>query len=203
MQHLMSYAALIILFMSSACAGVGLPYTDYRLGRTLIESSRQETNSTCIDLQVLNQAANELEAKHLNYLRTKDEQQAIKATELMVSLGKQCEVRFVKLSIPQIKTELFGDIQTIADSSKLRELGGLLFEYQNVSTRSGIELSLHLNQFTKGPKRRLVAIYRLENDLVIHYNYSGTNNVDRKSRTWPVQEFFGVIIKTGIQIAIP
>jgi len=151
----------------------------------------------------LNIVANALEARHLAYLRTKDADIAISAEELESSLGEKCKVRFVKLSTPEIKTELFGDIQTIKDSDKLRELGGLAFEFQDVLTRSGIHFSLHLGHATKGPKRRMVAIYSLENDKVIHYNYSGTNNVDRKSRSWPVREFFGAMVGIGMKAIIP
>jgi len=169
----------------------------------LVESNRDETNSTCTDLITLNVVADALEAQHLAYIRTKDDELAIKSGNLEASLGPKCQTRFRKLSLPQIKTELFGDIQTISDSSKLRELGGLLFEYQDVATKSGIHLSLHLSHATKGPERRMVAIYRLEDGTVIHYNYSGTNNVDRKSRSWPIREFFGAMIGAGVQLAIP
>lgn len=203
MRHLRFCVALTILVMGSACAGIGLPFTDYRLGEARIESSRKQTNSTCTDLKTLSVVANALEAHHLAYIRTKDEDLAIKSKNLETSLGESCQARFVKLSIAQIKTELFGDIQTIQDSSKLRELGGLAFEYRDVSTLSGIHVTLHLAHATSGPKRRLVAIYRLEDDVVIHYNYSGTNNVDQKSRTWPIREFFGALIGTAVRMAIP
>ncbi len=203
MRQLRLCVTLVILIMGSACAGVGLPFTDYRLGEARIESSRKQTNSTCTDLRTLNVVASALEAHHLAYIRTKDDNLAIKSNDLEASLGESCQNRFVKLTIAQIKTELFGDIQTIQDSSKLRELGGLAFEYRDVSTLSGIHLTLHLAHATSGPKRRLVAIYRLEDDVVIHYNYSGTNNVDQKSRTWPIREFFGAMIGAAVQLAIP
>ena len=203
MRQLRLCGALMILVASSACAGVGLPFTDYRLGRALIESSHKETNSTCTDLETLSSVASHLEAQHLSYIRTKDEELAIRSKALESSLGVTCQTRFVRLSIPQIKTELFGDIQTIQDSAQLRELGGLAFEYQNVSTLSGIYLTLHLGHATSGPKRRLVAIYRLEDDVIIHYGYSGTNNVDRKSRSWPIREFFGAMVGVAVQLAIP
>jgi hypothetical protein len=99
---------------------------------------------------------------------------------------------------------LFGDIQTIRDSKKLRELGGFAFEFRNVVNHSGIEPTFHLRRKTEGPKRRLVAIYKLSNGKVIHFNYSGTDNVDIKSRFWPIQEFFGLIVKGGTKaVGIP
>ena len=161
---------MFVSLVFAGCAGVPLPFTDARLGRMLIESSRKEINSTCIDQQQLTAIVGLLENQHLRYLRTRSEEEAITVTNLLASLGEECRSRFFKLSIPQIKTELFGDIQTISDSSKLRELGGLAFDYQDVSTKSGIEITLHLRQASQGPKRRLIAIYRLEDERVIHFN---------------------------------
>lgn len=194
---------LLVLTLCTACAGIPLPFTDHRLGRGLVESNHDETNSSCTDLETLNVVANALEAQHLAYIRTKDDSHAIKADSLHAALGEKCKSRFERLDIPQIKDELFGDIQTIKDSDKLRELGGLAFEYEDVSTKSGIEISLHMDHETRGPKRRLVAVYRLEDNTVIHYNYSGTNNVDRKSRSWPIREFFGAIVGVGMKAVIP
>lgn len=203
MQRLTFYASLVILFVSTSCAGIPLPFTENRLMDWPVESNRRQVNSSCIDQHQLTIIANFLEDQHLRYLRTHSDEEAITVTNLLASLGERCRSRFSKLSIPQIKTELFGDIQVISDSSKLRELGGLAFDYQNVSTMSGIEVTLHLRQASQGPKRRLIAIYRLGNEKVIHFNYSGTDNVDRKSRTWPIDEFFGALIGIGMKVAIP
>ena len=116
---------------------------------------------------------------------------------MKASLGEACRNGITRLSTPQIKNELFGDIQTISDSSKLRELGGLAFEFRGTVMHSGVEITLHLQRRTEGPKRRMVAIYRLSDGKVIHFNYSGTDNVDRYTRFWPIREFFGLAIKGG------
>ena len=133
----------------------------------------------------------------------KSTREAIVASELLELIGSECRKRLTKLSTPKIKTELFGDVQTITNSSKLRELAGISFEYVDIATESGIELSLHLNRRQQGPKHRLVAIYRLKDDKVIHFNYSGTDNVDKKSRDWPIKEFLGLAIDTGTRIVVP
>ena len=187
----------LLLTILSGCAGLGLPFTDYRLGEFLIESNRKEKNSTCTDLGTLNKATVGLETQHLTYLQTQDDTDAVTADQVKAALGEECQTRFTRLSTPQIKTELFGDIQTISDSSKLRELGGIAFEFQNTVNHSGIEPTLHLRRRTEGPQRRLVAIYKLNDGKVIHFNYSGTDNVDTKSRFWPIQEFFSLVIKGG------
>jgi hypothetical protein len=196
--------ATLLAFVISGCAGLPLPFTEFRLGEFLIESDRKETNSTCTDLATLNSASVTLETQHLIYLQTSDPANAITVTEVKSVLGEACQTRFTRLSTPQIKTELFGDIQTISDSSKLRELGGISFAFRNTVSRSGIEPTFHLRKRTEGPKRRLVAIYTLSDGKVIHFNYSGTDNVDTKSRFWPIREFFGIAIKGGTKaIGIP
>ena len=196
--------AALVLFMTTGCAGIPLPFTEFRLGEFLIESDRKEVNSTCTDLATLNAASLALETQHLIYLQTSDSVNAITATNVKSALGEACQTRFTRLSTPQIKTELFGDLQTISDSSKLRELGGMAFEFRNTVSRSGIEPTFHLRKKTEGPKRRLVAIYKLSDGKVIHFNYSGTDNVDTKSRFWPIREFFGIAIKGGTKaIGIP
>jgi hypothetical protein len=43
----------------------------------------------------------------------------------------------------------------------------------------------------------LVAIYSLSDGKVIHFNYSGVNNVDKFNRFWPIREFFGMAVKGG------
>ncbi len=195
---------MLLVFLFTGCAGMPLPFTTFRLGEFLVESDRKEVNSTCTDLATLNSASLALETQHLSFLQTSDPDQAITASQVKAALGEECETRFIRLSTPRIKTELFGDIQTISDSSKLRELGGIAFEFRNTVNYSGIEPTFHLRIKTEGPKRRLVAIYRLNDGKVIHFNYSGTDNVDTKSRFWPIQEFFGIAIKAGTKaVGIP
>ena len=200
--QLAAYLTLASLVLAG-CAGVPLPFTDYRLANWLVEIKRQEVNSTCIDLAALNSIALDLKAQHLVYLRSHDEASAIVASDLVAAFGEECQTGFTNLSVPEIKTELFGDIQTISDSSKLRELGGLAFKYGNVATKGGVELSFHMNKASTGPARRLVAIYRLEDGKVIHFNYAGTDNVDKKTRTWPLDEIFGIAVRAASKVAVP
>ena len=199
------FALLVILtmLMATGCAGFRVPFTDYRAMNWQTEINRHQVNSTCTDLGTLNETAAELEDRHLAYLRSQDDTDAMTADFFLTVLGEKCATRYSKLSIPQIKTELFGDIQTIADSGKLRELGGLAFDYGNVRTRGGIELTLHIRKASKGPKHRMVAIYRLADGKIIHFNYSGTDNVDTKSRAWPLDQFFNAAFSAVTKIAIP
>ena len=190
----------LLLFVFTGCAGIPLPFTDYRLAEFLVESDRTEINNSCTDLKTLNRVSATLETQHLIYIHSKDDNDAITVGDVKDSLGTECQ-GVTSLTTPQIKTELFGDLQTISDSSKLRELGGVSFEFRSTVTHSGIEITLHLDSYTEGPKRRLVAIYRLGDGRVIHFNYSGTDNVDRYTRFWPIREFFGIAIKSGSKAA--
>lgn len=202
-MFLQMFALIMFSILFLGCAGFPLPFTEYRALDMRVESERIATNVDCTSLTHLNSVAAAWEGQHLKYIRSQDDTTAIDVQLLVSSLGEKCRARFKTLSIPDIKNELFGDIQTIADSSKLRELGGVSFDYEDVSTRSGIEVSLHLRQHSRGPSHRLVAIYRLADNKVIHYNYSGTNNVDSKRRRWPIDEFFRALVGTGMKAAIP
>ncbi len=193
----------ITLMLIVGCAGFGLPFTDYRVANWQVEINRREVNSTCTNLETLKTVAADLEARHLAFLRSQDDADALTSDLLLIALGDKCSSRYVRLSIPQIKTELFGDIQTIAESDKLRELGGLAFDFGDVRTRGGIELTLHIRKATKGPDHRMVAIYRLADGKVIHFNYSGTDNVDRKSRAWPLDQFFDAAFGAASKIVAP
>ena len=185
------------------CAGFPVPFTGYRAMDWRVESSLHKRNSTCTDLQQLNSVSSSLEERHVKFIQTRDTSDAILIDELLASLGSECKERFTKLSTPQIKTELFGDVQTIKDSDKLRELGGVSFDYENVSTETGIELTLHLRGRSTGFRRRMVAVYRLEDKRVIHFNSSGTNNVDSETRRWPLDQFFGVLVGVAAATLIP
>lgn len=200
----MRICPVVILMLSaliSGCAGLGLPFTDYRLGDFPVEVSRKETNSSCINLSVLNAAALDLETRYLNYITSKDEKNSIPVDAFLIALGEDCAKRFEHLSVPQIKNELFGDIQTIRDSEKLRELGGYAFDYGDVSTIGGFEPSLHIRKSSNGPDHRMVAIYSLEDGHIIHFNYSGKDDVDRKSRTWPIDAILGIVVDIGVGAA--
>jgi hypothetical protein len=198
---------LPLLLLIAGCAGIPLPFTEARLGRKFMESNRQETNSECIDLDALNATAEALDQQHLLFIHSKDESDALRGQKVLEAFGPECEERFVRLSIPQIKTELFGDTQNIENSKRLRELAGAVLDYRNVFTLSAFEVSLHLNQASQGPDWRVVVIYRLEDDVVIHFLPAGTNNVDRKSRTWPIDEFFraamGIGTSVGRRLVLP
>ncbi len=193
----------VTLMLIAGCAGFGLPFTDYRAMNWQVEINRREVNSTCTDLETLKTVVVELEARHLAYLRSQDDTDALTSDFFLAALGDKCSTRFSKLSVPQIKTELCGDIQTIAEADKLRELGGLAFDFGDVRTRGGIELTLHIRKATKGPDHRMVAIYRLADGKVIHFNYSGTDNVDRKSRAWPLDQFFDAAFSAASKIVAP
>jgi hypothetical protein len=183
--------------------GIPLPLTDDRLFYMPVEISNKETNSTCTDLSTLRATAHSLEENHLRFLRSKEYTDALDAEVFLHALGDGCHVLYTSLDISQIKTELFGDIQVIDDPRKLRELGGYAFIYEKEVTTGGLEFTLHLDKASRGPMRRMVAIYRLVDGKVIHFNYSGTDNVDTKSRSWPLDEFFGVVVGAAGKVVVP
>jgi hypothetical protein len=195
--------SLLLLLVSAACAGIPLPGTEYRLLEWSVESEHKEVNSGCTNLAALTDFASALEEQHLLFLRTKDDANALVSSNILQHLSQECQGRIRTLSIPEIKNELFGDIQIINDVTKLTQLGGISFAYTDKSTMSQVEFSLHMKHHQTGPERRLVAIYRLEDDRVIHYNYSGTDNVDQKSRRWPIDEFLGLAIRGAARAIIP
>jgi hypothetical protein len=198
-----SLATLVMVAAVSGCAGFKVPFTQYRAMNWQTEINRHEVNSTCTDLDTMNMVATELEGRHLAYLRSKEDADAMDKEFFLSALGDKCSSRYNSLSIPQIKTELFGDIQTISDSGQLRELGGLAFDYARVRTKGGIEITLHIRKASKGPNHRMVAIYRLADGKIIHFNYSGTDNVDTKARAWPLDQFFNAAFSAATKIAIP
>jgi hypothetical protein len=202
-RFIISLVTLVMVAAVSGCAGFRVPFTQYRAANWQTEINRHEVNSTCTDLATMNTVANELEARHLAFLRSKDDVDALDSEFFLSALGDSCTSRYNSLSIPQIKTELFGDIQTISNSEKLRELGGFAFEYARVRTKGGIEITLHIRKASKGPHHRMVAIYRLADGKVIHFNYSGTDNVDTKARAWPLDQFFNAAFSAATKLAIP
>lgn len=194
---------LFLVFLLPGCAGMPLPFTDHRLMNFPVETSRKDTNSGCIDLQTLLEVSARLENQHLSFLRSHDPASALTRDSFSEFLGKNCQDRVVSLSTSQIKNELFGDLQSIKDSSKLQLLGGVLFEYRNVYEMGAIEPSLHVQRTQHGPRFRLVAIYRLEDGKVIHYNFAGTTDAARKSRSWPLDDFFGAAVGLAGKAVIP
>jgi hypothetical protein len=195
--------AALLMFLTTGCMGIPLPFTDARFAMIEVNISSKSTNSTCTDLVTLAEVANELEVRHLRYLRSMNDAEAIGSEFFLHSLGEECKSRISRLDTKQIKNELFGDINIIPEPEKLRELGGYSFTYEKTNTRGGVEFTLHLNKASKGPERRMVAIYRLVDGKVIHFNYSGTDNVDTKSRSWPLDQFFGVAIGAAGKVVIP
>ena len=196
-------AVTVLPLALTGCMGIGLPFTDYRLMDWPVDISRQEVNSTCTDIRTLTTVAKELEARHLAYIRSKDAADAMEADVVLHSLGDECLPLFTSLDNGQIKTELFGDVSIISDPDKLQELGGYLFVFSDTRTEGGLEITLHLDKASTGPDRKMVAIYSLATGKVIHFNYSGTDNVDTKSRGWPLDEFFGVAVGAAGKLVIP
>lgn len=198
------YLALVILvlLLNMGCAGFPLPFTERRAFNFPVESSHKEVNSDCISLDRLNTTLSAWEKQHLEFIRTKNQTDAIPVENLKSSLGENCQERWEQLSVPGIKTSLFGDLQSIPNADKLRELGGVVFSFRNVSSLSGIESTLHLRTHSSGPRKELVVIYRLEDKRVLHFNYSGTDNLNEKNRRWPIDEFLGILFGTASK-AIP
>jgi len=203
MKNVFCAALLLVTFLLGGCMGIPLPFTDYRLMRMPVNISSKSTNDTCTDLNTLTTTAHELEGRYLTYIRSMDDKDAINADFFLHSLGDDCQSRMARLDTSQIKNELFGDINVIPDPDKLRELGGYSFVYEKLKTRGGVEITLHMNKASKGPARRMVAIYRLADGKIIHFNYSGTDNIDTKSRGWPLDQFFGVAIGAAGKAILP
>lgn len=194
---------LTLPLIQVGCIGIGIPWTSYRLMDWPVDISRHEINSTCTDIHSLTAAAKELEERHLAYLRSTNPKDAMSEDVVLNSLGEKCLPLFTRLDIGQIKTELFGDVSIIGDPDKLQQLGGYLFVFSDTRTEGGLEITLHLDKASSGPNRRMVAVYVLATGKVIHFNYSGTDNVDEKSRGWPLDEFFGVAVGAAGKMVIP
>lgn len=200
MKHLT--AVLLTLPLLVSCAGIPVPFTHYRLLHAPIETDRDEVNSGCLATEALIESAENLEKRHLSYLQSQNQHVAVTKTEFIKSLGTVCSSGIVKLTTAEIKIELDGS-QYAENSENLRELGGLLFEYENVATDTEIELSGHFNGIKRGHKLRLVAIYRLTDEKVLHYNFSGQPKVDKKHRTWPIDQFLWTTIRIAIKAMAP
>jgi len=193
----MRYMILLALISLCSCAGFRVPFTEHHTMRWMFESGHDTLNSDCIEMSQLRAVAGYLNNRHIGFLNSKNERSALDVAEFKASIGSKCDPVLVGLTTGQIQTELFGTSQNIPNPEKLRELGGLLFEYQDITTDSGLRTTLHLEQEWKGPERRLVAIYRLVDGKIIHFQASGKDNVDRRKIQWPVTEFFGFVLKEG------
>jgi hypothetical protein len=168
-----------------------------RLGHIPIQSSTISRNNDCIDLETFNQITDALKIQHLEYIQTKEDGDAINIEEFINAFGETCKERFNSLKTSEIKTELFGDIQTIFNSMKLREYGGVSFDHRATQTLSSLELSLHLRHSTTGSDRVITVIYELADGKIVHYNDSGTDKINRKVRRWPFRELFGLAVKAA------
>lgn len=193
---------LLLLLLTLSCAGVPLLFIDFRLGEFPVESHRTKSNTDCMSLESLNAIARRLEIQHLIYIRSRNIKDAIKVSEFLTAV-EGCRQGINKLSVAEIKTELFGDVQTISNSSKLRELGGLSLKYTDVATTSEIETTLHIRSSSSGPEHRMVIIYQLADNKVIHYNYSGVDDVNRSKRSWPIDLFLKTLIGVASGYAAP
>jgi len=198
MRNLLTKLLLAFTFLLFlGCAGFRIPGSQVRILDLRVESERVAVNSGCVSLKDLNSLATRLEEQHLRFVRTKDEEEALKADTSVFQLGKGCWDSVSQLSVGEIKQELFGDLQVVPNPDRLRDLGGMEFRFQDVSTQTGIEPSLHIRKRKRGPERRMVLVYKLENQKVIHFNYSGTNDVDAHTRRWPIREVFNILLDVG------
>jgi hypothetical protein len=201
-KRLLWVSALLLL---AGCAGTTLPFSDsdHRHMRKMIETSHNETNTDCISFSAFQKVGQELENQHINFLSSRDPSQALNRAQVVLSLGKDCQERVKGLTTEEVKFQLFGSLQTIPNAEQLQYLGGVLFEFEDTTTDSGLRPTLHLEQVSSGPLRGLVAIYRLDNGQVLHLNYFGTDNVDKRSLEWPLLEFFGFVAEAGSKAIIP
>lgn len=185
----------IAITLCVACAGVPLPFVNYRLGHFPKETDRDELHTDCTDLTTLNDSAELLKLRHLDFVRSGKEEDAIKIQKVRDVL-RNCNQYVEDLTVPQIKQELYGDVQIVNESEDLRLYGGIAFDYKDVVTLTEVGPLLHVKQRFIGPERRIVAIYRLDDGIVVHYNVSGPNDLGRIRTRWPIDEFFGFAIRT-------
>lgn len=193
MRHLL--IAFATLFLLSGCAGTTLPFSgsDHRYLRKMIQTSHDETNTDCISFGTFREAALYLEAAHVKFLASHDPSAQLTRLDVETALGAPCQERVKGLTTDEVKFQLFGGLQTIPNAERLQHLGGIFFAFEDTTKDSGLRPTLHLEQVQQGPLRGVVAIYDLETGRVIHYNYTGTDNVDRRTLDWPLVEFFGFV----------
>ena len=199
----MKYLGILTILPFLGCAGLNVPFTKIELMEWEIEFNRDQVNTKCISIETLHEAAQSLETQYLTYMKTLNPTDSINIDNFKTALGDKCTPLLIKLSTPQIKTELYGDIEIIKDADILQYLGGFSFDFVDISTIGGMEPTFHIKQKSKGPKHRLVAIYSLQTGAVVHFNYSGTNDVDLKSRVWVLDEVIKQIIDTGSKVVVP
>ena len=197
-QLLMMFTLISFLF---GCAGVKLPFSDsdHRYARKMITTSHDEHNTDCINLVQLKQVGAILEAQHIGFLKSHNPTDALTREEVEVALGTHCQSQTKSLNTDEVRFWLFGNLQNIPNPDQLKYLGGVLFEYEDTETDSGLRPTFHLEQVETGPVRGIVAIYNLENGQVIHFNAFGADDVDKHTLEWPLVEFFGFVAKGAVQ----
>lgn len=193
--------SLICCLTLVGCAGFKIPFTDHKTARWMFKADHDTINSDCIEKPQLQAIAGFLEQRHLEFIRKQEE--ALNIKDFRESLGSACQPLLTNLTTTEIQTELFGTSAVIPNPEKLRELGGILFAYLDVTTDAGIRPTLHLEKEYFGPNRRLVAIYQLTDGKVIHLQYAGKDDVARRTLHWPVAEFLGIVVKEGASAIIP
>ena len=195
----MRWLALMLCLLTTACAGAKIPFTEHRAFRYLIQSSRKEINSKCLSLEEFSKAATTLDSLHLNHRKN---QEIFLKEQFLVVIGEGCSKRLVQLTPGEIKNELYGDLQQINDPEVLKSLGGMVLYYEDVVVHSGVRPTFHLESNHSGPKRKLVIVYKLDTNEVIHFGYTGTDNVDEKDLYWPMAEFFKELFSNLGKLAI-
>ncbi len=188
----MRWLVILICLLTVSCAGVRIPFTHTTAPRFLIQTSRKEVNSKCLSLDKFAEAANTLQILHIQQRKNKE---TFTKEQFLVLLGEECSKRLIQLTTGEIKTELYGDLQSVKDPEILQSLGGMALYYEDVVVHSGIRATLHLERNHSGPKRRLVIIYNLDTNEIVHFNFTGTDNVDEKDLDFPLAEFITEILK--------
>jgi len=175
------------------CAGFSFPLTEHKVARWMIETSHKEVNVHCMNLTRLSAV--------VFYLEHKYEIKDLTLFEIR-NLIYGCEEFLIALTPGEIKQEMYADLQ-FGNPDILRELGGIVLEYEDTTTESGLLPSFKLEQETYGPRRRLVAIYDLNKENIILLNYSGTDNAHDITRQFP---FFTILIegaREGTKVLLP
>jgi hypothetical protein len=201
-KRLLWVSALLLLV---GCAGMKMPFSDsdHRHMRKMIKTAHTETNTDCISFSAFQKVGQELENQHINFLSSGDSAAALNRAQVVLALGKDCQERIKGLTTEEVKFQLFGSLQTIPNAEQLKYLGGVLFEFEDAITHSGLRPTFHLESVSSGPLRGLAAVYRLDSGQVLHLNYFGTDNVDKRELDWPLLEFLGLVAKQGSEAIIP
>lgn len=190
-----------LLFLSG-CAGMSVPFKEERFARKMIQTSHDEKNTDCITLSDFKSVSEALEAQHVRFLASEDSSQALTKDAVEAGLGHDCRKRVKSLTTDEVRLALFGNLNDIPNADRLQLLGGILFEFEDTTTDSGVRPTFHIEQIQRGPERALVVVYTLEDGKVLHLNYSGTDNVDKRTLNWIVAKFFGDVAKSTAKAGV-